>query len=144
LAAVARHLHQTIVGADPDHARLLRRLGDRVNDAAVLDADVVGRQTARACLSSLVVQREVWTDFLPALAAVGRLMQVLAADVDLVVIVRRDMERRVPDEAVLQVGRRAVRVLGPYFDVAHLAPALVVANDDAADAAGAGRGGPDD
>src|SRR6185295_1743813 len=93
---------------------------------------------------ALVIERDVRTDLLPALTAVDRLVQVLAADVDLVVIVRRDVERRVPDEAVLQIRRDAVRVVGPHFDVAALPPALFVAHDDAADAAGAGGGGPDD
>ena len=100
LAAVARHLNEAVVGAGPDHARLLRRLGNAVDDVEVLDTDVVGRESAGALLLALVVERQVRTDLLPALAAVGRLMDELAAGVDLVVIVRRDVERRVPDEAV--------------------------------------------
>src|SRR5262245_46725529 len=71
-------------------------------------------------------------------------MDVLTGDVDLVAIVRRNMERRVPQEPVLQVGRWTVGVLGPHLDVAHLPPALVVADHDATHAAGAGGGGPDD
>src|SRR5262249_20349294 len=114
------------------------------DDAAVLDADVVGRQAARALLPALVVQRDVGADLLPALAAVGRLMQVLAADVNLVVIVRRDVERRVPHEPVFQIRGRSVRILRPHFDVAQLPPVLLVPDDDAADAAGTGGGRPDD
>src|SRR5262249_10965375 len=144
LAAVARHLDEPVVGADPDHARLLRRLCNRVNDAAVLDTDVVGRQAARASLAALVVERDIGTDLLPALTAVGGLMQVLTADVDPVVIVRRDVERRVPEEPVLQIRRRPVLLIRPYFAVAHLTPALLVADDDAADAARTGSGRPDD
>ena len=71
-------------------------------------------------------------------------MQVLAADVDLVVIVRREVERRVPNEPVFQLRRRSVFLVGPHFDVPHLAPALVIADDDTADGAGAGGGRPDD
>src|SRR5262245_19905127 len=71
-------------------------------------------------------------------------MQMLAADINLIVIVRRDVERRVPHEAVLEIRGNAVRVVGPHFDVAALAPVLFVADDDAADAARAGGGGPDD
>src|SRR5439155_15201479 len=78
--AVARHLHEAVVGADPNHARLFRRFGNRVDDVGVLDTDVVRRQPAGALLPALVVQREIRTDLLPALTAFGRLMQVLAAD----------------------------------------------------------------
>ena len=57
--------------------------------------------------AALVVEREVGPDHLPALAAVARAMHVLAADVDRVVVVRRDVERRVPHEAVLHAARPA-------------------------------------
>src|SRR5262249_20225645 len=101
LAAVARHLHEAVVGAGPDEAGLLRRMGDGVDDVEGLHADVVRREPAGALLLALVVERQIRTDLLPALTAVGRLMDELTADVDLVVIVRRNVERRVPDEAVL-------------------------------------------
>src|SRR5262245_51107865 len=115
-----------------------------MDDAAVLDADVVRRQTAGALLAALFVQREVGADLLPALAAVARLMEILAADVNLVVIVRRNMERRVPDEPVFQISGRAIRVVGPDFHVAHLAATLVVAHDDPTDASRPRCSGPDD
>src|SRR5262249_41598303 len=107
-------------------------------------ADVVRREAAGALLPALVVQRQIGAYLLPALAAVGRLMDVLAAGVDLVVIVRRDVERRVPHEAVLEIRRHAVLVVGPHLDVAQRRRALVVAHEDAADAARARGGGPDD
>ena len=71
-------------------------------------------------------------------------MEILAADVNLVVIVRRDVERRVPDEPILQIGRRSIFAVRPDLHVAHLPAAFVVADDDAADASRAGGGGPDD
>src|SRR6185503_243697 len=116
----------------------------REHHAGVLDADVVGRQAAGALLPRLVVQRQIRADHLPALSAVGGLMHVLAADVDLVVVVRRNRQRHRPVEPVLQIGGNAVGLIRPDLDVAGLPPPLVVAHDDAADAAGAGGAGPDD
>src|SRR5581483_11843901 len=86
-AGIARHLHQAVVGAGPDQALLERRLGNREHDAGVFDADVVWRETAGNLLVRLVVEREVRTDLLPALSAVGRAVHVLAAGVERVVIV---------------------------------------------------------
>ena len=136
LAAVPRQLQQAVVRAGPDDSRLFWRFCNREDDAPVLDPDVVGRQAAGALLPALVVQREVRTDLLPALTAVGRLVHVLAADVDSVPIVRRDRKRRRPHESILQIRRYAVGIVRPHFDIARLAPVLFIANDDAADAAG--------
>ena len=111
LAAVARELHQAVVGAGPDEPLLARRFGDAEDHARVLDADVVGREAAGAAHLRLVVERQVRADHLPALAAVGRAVHVLAADVDRVVIVRRDVQRRVPHEAVPHALGRAVRLV---------------------------------
>src|SRR6202023_1292772 len=111
----------------------------------VFHADVVGGQAARGLLAGLVVQGEVGADHLPGDAAVGGLVDVLAADVDPVVVMRGDGQRERPIEAVLQVGGRpAGRRPGPDLDAARGVGAHVVAGDDAADAAGAGRAGPDD
>ena len=87
LPAVARHLHLTVIGARPDQAALPRRFGEKDN-RFVTGAAVVAGEAARGSLSILVVQRQVGADHLPALAAVGCLVNVLAADVDLVVIER--------------------------------------------------------
>src|SRR5207302_10449495 len=67
----------------------------------------------------------VRTDFLPALTAVGRLVHVLAADVNPVPVVRRHRERRVPHEPILQIRRGTVGVLGPHLDVAQKPTALL-------------------
>src|SRR5436305_12975072 len=69
LAAVARDVKQAVVRACPDESCLLRRLRDRKDDVAVLDADVVGRESAGTLLMALVVGRQIRADFLPALAA---------------------------------------------------------------------------
>ncbi len=105
LAVVARHLQQAVVGAGPDQALLLRRLRDAIDDARVLHADVVRGEAAGAAHLRAVVERQIRADHLPALTAVGRPVDVLAADVDRVVVVRRDVERRVPHEAILHARR---------------------------------------
>src|SRR5205085_11008711 len=113
--------------------------------AAIFDAHLVRREPARDLLLGLVVPGEIRRDDLPALAPVGRDVHVLAAGVDLVVVPGRDRERRVPDEAVLEVrcrpaaGRERV-----HLDVLPLTIALVVADDDAAATARPARRGPDD
>src|SRR6202023_2976610 len=111
----------------------------------VFHADVVGGEAAGDLLARLVVQGEVGADHLPGGAAVRGLVDVLAADVEPVVVVRGDGQRERPEEAVFQVGGRpAGRPPGPDLDAARGVGAHVVAGDDAAAAAGAGRAGPDD
>ena len=62
-------------------------------------------------------------------------MDILTADVELVVIVRRDCQRHGPHETVFQFARRrAIALVGPNFDVAPLARRQVEAFDDAAHA----------
>src|SRR5205085_11780666 len=61
-AGVARQLDLSVVAAGPGHALLAGRLGDREDDAGVLDADVVRREAARALLPRLVVEGEIRTD----------------------------------------------------------------------------------
>ena len=72
-------------------------------------------------------------------------MNKLAADVKLLVIVRRDGQRKRPDKSILQIRRRrAVRLIRPHFDVARLAVAQIETFDNAADAARTGSARPDD
>src|SRR5262249_59606862 len=69
----------------------------------------------------------------------------LAADIHLVVIVRRNCQREFPVESVLHFGRGgAASLLGPDLDVARLVIALVEDGDDAAHAARARCAAPDD
>src|SRR5260370_1393829 len=92
-----------------------------------------------------VVQREVRADRLPGGAAVGRLMDVLAADVDPVVVVRRDRQRERPYETVLQIrGRPADRGARPDLYATGGVGARVVTGDDPDDAAEARRARPHD
>ena len=79
-----------------------------------------------------VVQRQVRADHLPALPAVPRAVYVLAPHVDRLVVVRGDVDRGVPDEAVADAGGRPAALLGPYLDGAVLPPLLLVADDDPA------------
>src|SRR5205814_6788102 len=122
-----------------------RRLGDREHDVAVLDADVVRSEAARDLLLALVVERQIRADHLPALAAVRRHVDELAARVNAVVIVRRDRQRHRPHEAELHVRRREPDgALRPDLYVLRLARAFVVAHHDPAHAPGSGRRRPDD
>ena len=134
--AVARHLHQPVIGTHPDQARLFGRLRQRENHAGIFHADVVGSQPSGNLLTALVVARQVGTDDLPAIAAIGGDVHKLAAHVHLVVIVGRNGDREFPVEAVLHLRRRcAGHIIGPNLDLAVLVRALVEAGYRAADAA---------
>src|SRR5262249_4769725 len=92
-----------------------------------------------------VALRQVRTDHLPALTAVDRAVNVLAAGVDRVVIVRRNRQRERPVEPVLRTGgSRADGHLGPDFHLARLAGALVEPLDGATEAAETSARRPDD
>src|SRR5262249_21387101 len=96
-------------------------------------------------LAAFVVGAEVRANHLPALAPVGRPVDVLAADIDGVVIVGRDRERHRPVEAVLQLGRGPTPCgLGPHLHATALPRPRVVADHDAADRAGSRSARPDD
>ena len=119
-ASVARDVHQSVVAAGPDHARLDGRFGARENGAVILDARVVlGDRSAGRPHLRLVVAREVGTDDRPALTAVGGLEQVLRSGVHGVRIVRGEEDREVPLE-------------GPRIDVADFTRAVIQPNKQAA------------
>src|SRR5215471_14418768 len=133
LSSVASHLNNAVVGARPDQAFLEARLGDSKHDAGVLHADVVSGQAAGESLLALVIVSQVGADDLPALARIGRLVNVLAAHVNLVVIVWRDCKRHGPNEPVLEVGCcPAAGLLWPDLDIPGLAGPEVISIDDAA------------
>src|SRR5205085_11414292 len=72
-------------------------------------------------------------------------MNILTADIDLVVIVWRDCQRGGPNEAILKVRRDvSAGLIGPHFDITCLAGLQIEDFDDAADAARPGRAVPDD
>ena len=137
LTAIASDLHLTIVCAGPNRAGFLRRFGDREDYARVFDADVVASQTARKSLLALVIQSQIGTDHLPAISAVGGLMNELAADVDLVVIVRRNRQGHCPDKTILEIASGlAADIFGPHFDISRLSGFQIENINDAADATG--------
>ena len=143
-ATVARHLHLSVITAGPDHSLLLGRFGDRHQCAAVFRPDVVAGQPARRTQLAAVVQRQKGTDYVPGLASVLRHVQILAADVNDVVVVRGHGYRERPVEPVLQITRRISRgIFRPDLHRTVLARALVVAIDTAADTARARSAGPD-
>ena len=129
-AAVARELHEPVVGTDPDRtARELRRrdLQDRV---AVLRArHVFVDRSARRLLVRLLVARQVGADHRPVQPAVGAAEENVSADERGAVGGKR--ERRVPVEAMGQrrefvlrgarVGRHLARLLRAHVVDVHLA-----------------------
>src|SRR5215831_8251249 len=145
LAAIAGDLHLAIIGAGPNRAGCLRRFRNRKDDACVFNSDIVAGQPARESLLAPVVQRQIGTDLLPAVTAVSRLMHVLAADINFVVIVRRDRQRHSPDKTIFQISRDlTANVFRPHLDVARLPGFQIEDFDDAADTARAGSARPDD
>ncbi len=144
-SAVARDLHQPIVGARPDHARFFRRLRNRENRARIFHADVVGSEPAGNSLPAFVVARQVGTDNLPAIAAISCDVHKLAAHINLVVIVRRNRDREFPVKPILHFRRGCSgNVHRPNLDFAGLAIPFVEARHRAADASRAGAARPDD
>ena len=137
LTAVASDLHLAIVCARPNRSRFFRRFSYGENYAGVFDADVVARQSAGESLLAFVVLSQIGADDLPAIAAVGCLMNELTADVNLVVIVRRDRQRHRPHETILEIcSDFAANIFRPHFDIASLSGFQVEDFDDAANAAG--------
>ena len=122
LAAIARHVNQTIVGAGPNHTLLQRRFHHRKDRAVVLDAGVVfGDWAARWSLLRLVVARQIGTDNLPALSFIDRFEKHVASGVKRVGIVRRKENGKVPLKPVLQnVRAGAHRIIRIRRDVAQL------------------------
>ena len=83
LAAVARQLHEAVVGAGPDRAALL--VGDSAipkTTPAYSTPMLSGVSPPELPMPGLVVERQVRTDHLPALPAVRGAMHVLAAGID--------------------------------------------------------------
>ena len=135
-AVVPADVDQTVVRSGPDHALFQRRLGDREQYRGVRGTGVIRRETARLALQFGVVGGQVGADDLPGAAAVVGAMNVLAAGVDDVVVVRRDREREGPLESIANVAcRPAFGVVGPDADVLRVSSAQVIAFEDAVVAA---------
>src|SRR5690349_18176291 len=110
--AVATNLHVAVVSADPQHTGHFRRLADR-DDVTVAGVAVMLR--SHRLIAGHAHDREgVAIDLFgeivgrgPGIAAVQRLEQTIAADVEQTWVVRRHNDRRVPVEAKdLVRGRR--------------------------------------
>ena len=84
LAAVARDLDVAVVGADPDHVRVLRRFADRIDRRVHLGRRVVDGDAAGFLLLLLlrIVRGQIRRDAIPAVAVIARAEQELRADVD--------------------------------------------------------------
>ena len=74
-AAVAAELEVAVVGPDPDHLAVERRLRNGVDGGVVLGGRVVDGQTTALFvpLALRIVRGEIGRDLLPGLAAVGGL-----------------------------------------------------------------------
>src|SRR3954451_4899021 len=130
-------MYQPIVAADPDQILLDRGFGDREDGVVILRARIVGCQGLRAgLLLGFVVAAEVRADDGPALAAISRPKQHLAAKVEHVRIMRRDLHRRGPPKAVKQAGWGVSARPKPGRDVPHFAGMPVVAREVAVMIAG--------
>ncbi len=126
-AAVPGQVHLSVVAPCPDQPALERGLGDREQGGPVVGHQVVDGHAAGTLLVRLVVGGEVRRDHLPGVAPVRGTVDVLAADVHGVVIVRRDVDRERPVPAKPEVRRRPpVGGLGPHAHRAHLPGAMVV------------------
>ncbi len=132
LAAVAGDLDLAVVRAHPDDALLERRLGDGQDGAVVLGAGVVGGQAAGVLELGRIVGRQVRAGLGPGLAPVEGPEEEVAAEIEDVPVVGREVDRRVPIETV---GRLVERRFGPdadgfprlevvAFDAAHLQVAI--------------------
>src|SRR6185437_247119 len=86
---------------------------------------------------AFVIGSQIGTNHGPALATVVGFVNVLTADVDTIVIVRRDGDGKCPVPAVLHVRRRpAVSRVGPNGHTAGLAGAQIHAGEFAVVAGG--------
>src|SRR6185436_19419054 len=111
-AAVARHLEVAVVGAGPDHVPVSGRLADRIDRRVVLGGGVVHREAAglELLLQLGVVGGEIGRDLLPRLALVARAEEELGAEIERPGIVRAEVHRRVPVEAVLRLAGAGQRL----------------------------------
>ena len=119
LTIVPGHLHLTVVGAGPDDARLEPRLGDGEDRRRDGRPSVIEGQASGATHQVGIGSRQIGTDDLPGMPLIPGAMDVLAAVVDGVVIVRRDRQGRRPLNSILELrGGPAFDRLRPDADVA--------------------------
>src|SRR5713101_6597827 len=102
-AGVARELHVAVVGADPDRARIERRLADHRDGGVRLRRGVVHGDATGLLLALLlrIVGGQVRRDAVPRVAAVFRTEEELRAEVNDALVRRARSDGRVPVEAQL-------------------------------------------
>ncbi len=101
IPAILRDMHQAIVSADPEHALLMGRLGEGKDRAVGLRAGVVpGDWTARRLQLLRIVAGQVRTDDVKTGGVVPRPEEMVPADIERLLIVRRQVDRVGPLEAI--------------------------------------------
>src|SRR5271157_1036746 len=121
-AAIARDLHLSIVGANPDDIRVFRRRRNTDDGVESFSPGVVlHHRPAGRLLLALVVQREVGTHRLPGTAAVLALEDHVPSGIQHHGICRRNGEARVPMKTVRQIGNASTgEVARVRLNVVHL------------------------
>ena len=128
LAGVARDPDLAVVGAGPHDALLRARRRNRRHHGAVELTEVVADDAAGELDAAGIARRQVRADDFPALAAIARAEDHLAAEVDRVVE-PVDRERRRPVAAILQIDRIVIERVHPRTHRARLAAQFVIRGD---------------
>lgn len=105
-AAVARELHEAVVGGNPQQAVGQRRGCDREDRVERLGAGDVEPHAAGERLPFAQVAGEIAADRTPVRTAIGGDERDVPRRVEHVRMLRRERQRRLPVEAVLQFARR--------------------------------------
>ncbi len=128
LAPIPGHLHQPVVGTDPDHLGVRRGRNDGEDRIVVLRPRVVlNDRPARWPLLGAVVARQVGTDHLPGTTAIGAAKDHIATGVEHLRIVRGDRKGRLPGETIAcPVGATPVVIARERLDVVQLLLGAVV------------------
>src|SRR5215213_4848860 len=140
-------MDEPVVGASPEYALAVRRLGQGEDRAVDLGTGVVPRYRPTGRLQLVrVVPSQIRADDLPTAAEVGRAEKDIAGDIELVRGMRREQNREGPIEPVLEALRADSPTIQfrPDRDIADLAGAVVVVGHDVVvSVASGGTGGHD-
>src|SRR5579875_399509 len=94
-------MHQAVVRAGPEDAFFVRRLAEGEDGAVDLGTAIVSGKRSAGRLDLLrIVARQIRADRRPGMALIGRLVHVVRGDIEIVGIVRRNLYREGPLEAV--------------------------------------------
>ena len=101
LPAISSELDIPVVGSHPDHSRFQWRFRNRQDRAVEFGSRVVLVDGAsRGALLSLVIGRQIGTDFFPAIALITTFEEHIPPEVNDIRVVRRNPNRRIPVEAI--------------------------------------------